>query len=162
MRRVLRGDGCFIVSTPDSDVYSPPGSSSNPFHVREFDRAEFLDLLHRHFRYVSLIRQRPMLVSGLFPEEPASVAPLIFERTDDDNFLSDTALPKAPYLIAIASALAARLAPVSLLVERGMVDAASFADQEAEMECLRILEGAAREAAETEREAARVAVEAAR
>ncbi len=64
VRRVLRPDGCFIVSTPDRDVYSPPGAPANPFHVREFDRAEFLDLLHRHFRYVSLIRQRPMLVSG--------------------------------------------------------------------------------------------------
>ena len=103
-----------------------------------------------------------MLVSGLFPEEPASIAPLIFERTGDDNFLSDTALPKAPYLIAIASELAPRLAPVSLLVERSIVDAARFAGMEAEMECLRISEAAARAAAETEREAARVAVEAAR
>ena len=162
VRRVLRPDGCFIVSTPDRDVYSPPGSPPNPFHVREFDRAEFLELLHRHFRYISLIRQRPMLVSGLFPEEPASIAPLIFERTGDDNFLSDTALPKAPYLIAIASELAPRLAPVSLLVERSIVDAARFAGMEAEMECLRISEAAARAAAETEREAARVAVEAAR
>jgi SAM-dependent methyltransferase len=162
VRRVLRPDGCFIVSTPDRDIYSPPGAPTNPFHVHEFDRTEFLELLHRHFRYVSLIRQRPMLVSGLFPEEPASISPLIFERVEDQAFSSDTALPKAPYLIAIASELVPRLAPVSLLVERSDIDNVRFADQAAELDRLRLAEAAARRAEENEREAARVAVEAAR
>jgi SAM-dependent methyltransferase len=162
VRRVLRPDGCFIVSTPDRDFYSPPGSAPNPFHVRELDRAEFLDLLHQHFRYVSLVRQRPMQISGLFPEEPASIAPLIFEQSDGNTFFSDTVLPNSPYLIAIASELAPRLAPVSLLIDSGMIDAARLADQEAELERLRVSEAAARKAAETERETARVAVEAAR
>lgn len=169
VRRVLRPDGCFIVSTPDRDVYSPLGAPPNPFHVHEFDRAEFLEFLHRHFRYVSLIRQRPMLVSGLFPEEPASISPLIFERVEDQAFSSDTALPKAPYLIAIASELVPKLAPVSLLVERSDIDNVRFADQEAELVRLRLAEAAARlaeaaarHAEENEREAARVAVEAAR
>src|SRR5580704_9918878 len=121
-RRVLRPDGCFIVSTPDRDIYTPPGAALNPFHVREFDRAEFLDLLHRHFRYVSLIRQRPMLTSAMMPEEPASVAPLIFERVEDQTFASDTALPGAPYLIAIASEMVPKLAPVSLFIERSEAD----------------------------------------
>jgi len=165
VRRVLRPEGCFIVSTPDRDVYSPPGSQPNPFHVREFDRAEFLDLLHRHFQYVSLIRQRPMLVSGLFPEEPAEIPPLIFERAGEQTFSSDTALPKAPYLIAIASALAPRLAPVSLLVERSDVDNIRYADHQAELEAelerLRLSEAAAQRAEEIEREAAHAAVESA-
>jgi len=162
VRRILRSDGCFIVSTPDRDIYNPPGTAPNPFHVREFDRAEFLDLLHRHFRYVSLIRQRPMLVSGLIPEEPASISPLIFERANDEHFSSDTALPRAPYLVAIASDLVPRLAPTSLLIERSGIDDVRSADLEAELVRLRISEAAAREAAETERETASVAVEAAR
>src|ERR1700722_13442332 len=140
VRRVLRPDGCFIVSTPDRDVYSPPGSPLNPFHVREFDQTEFLDLLHRSFRYVSLIRQRPMLASGLIPEEAASIAPLIFERDDEQLFSSETTLLKAPYLIAIASELAPRLAPFSLLIERSDIDNVRFADHEAELERLRVSE----------------------
>jgi O-antigen biosynthesis protein len=152
VRRVIRSEGCFIVSTPDRDVYSRPGEPINPFHVREFDRIEFLDLLHRHFRYVSLVRQRPMIASGLIPEEPASIAPLIFERADEVNFASDTALPQSPYLIAIASELAPRLAPISLLIERSDIDNASLAPLRAELAQLR--------ASEAEiREAARVAVE---
>jgi SAM-dependent methyltransferase len=162
VRRVLRPDGCLIISTPDRDIYSPPGAERNPFHVREFDRAEFLDLLDRHFRYVSLIRQRPMLGSGLIPEEPASISPLIFQRADEQSFSSDTALPGAPYLIAIASELVPRLAPVSLLIERSDIDNVGFADQQAELARLRISEAMAREAAEAERETARLAVEAAR
>src|SRR5205823_5997516 len=126
--------------------------------VREFDRVEFLDLLHRHFRYVSLIRQRPMLASGLFPEDSASVSPQIFEREDEHVFSVDAMLAKAPYLIAIASELAPRLAPVSLLVERGEVDSERILAQQAELVRLRVTEAAAREQAE----AARVAAEAAR
>jgi hypothetical protein len=162
VRRVLRPDGCFIVSTPDRDVYSPPGTPPNPFHVHEFNRTEYLDLLHRHFRYVSLIRQRPLLASALIPEEPASVSPLIFEQADEQMFMSETRLLNAPYLIAIASELTPKLAPFSLLIQRSDIDNIRFADQEAELARLRVSEAAAREAAETEREAARVAVEAAR
>lgn len=168
VRRVLRPDGCFIVSTPDREIYSPPGTAPNPFHVHEFDRTEFLDLLHRHFRYVSLIKQRPMLVSGLIPEEPASVSPLIFERIAEQQFSSDSLLPKAPYLIAIASELP-KLAPVSLLIEPTEVDPARLADLQAELTRLRLSEAEARQTAETERraaeaerEAAQAAVEAAR
>jgi SAM-dependent methyltransferase len=162
VRRVLRPDGCFIVSTPDREVYSPPGAPPNPFHVREFDRTEFLDILHRHFRYVSLIRQRPILASGIIPEEPASVSPLIFDRTDERSFSSDIALPKAPYLIAIASELAPRLAPISLLIEHSDIDNVRIVDQEAELGRLRISEARTRETAALEREAARDAMEAAR
>ena len=39
VRRVLRPDGSFIVSTPDRDVYSPAGSPANPFHVHELNRS---------------------------------------------------------------------------------------------------------------------------
>ena len=71
-------------------------------------------------------------------------------------------MPKAPYLIAIASEMVPRLAPVSLLVERSDIDNVRHADQEAELERLRASEAAARQAAENERDAARVAIEAAR
>jgi SAM-dependent methyltransferase len=147
VRRVLRTGGIFIVSTPDRHVYSPPGSPTNPFHVHEFDRTEFLEVLHRHFRYVSMVRQGPLLASGLIPEEPASISPLIFERTDERSFSSDVTLFGAPYLVAIASELAPRLAPVSLLVERSKVDNIGIIDFEAELARSRLAEAAAKDAA---------------
>lgn len=154
IRRVLRADGCFIVSTPDRDIYSPPGTEPNPYHVREFDRAEFLDLLHCHFTFVSLVRQRPILASVLIPEEAASVAPVVFERDGDNGFSSDTLLPRAPYLIAIASNVAPPVAPFSLLVERGDIDNIRSSDRQAEMERARQAETAARQAETEARQAA--------
>jgi SAM-dependent methyltransferase len=162
IRRVLRPDGCLIVSTSDRETFGQSQAVPNPFRVRELDRDEFLDLLHRHFQFVSLIRQRPMLVSGLIPEEATSISPLIFERAEEQAFSSETTLPRAPYLIAIASQTAPRLAPVSLLIERSELDNFRIADYEAELNRLRQSEAAAREAAEADRETARVAVETAR
>jgi O-antigen biosynthesis protein len=145
VRRVLRTDGCFIVSTPDRDVYSSRGATPNPFHVKEFDRKEFLDLLYRHFRYVTLVRQRPLLASALIPEEPASISPRIFERIDNEWFSLDTTMPNSPYLIAIASEVAPSLAPVSLLIERSDIDDGRYAELEAEISRLRESEAATRE-----------------
>lgn len=157
IRRVLRADGCFIVSTPDRDIYSPPGTEPNPYHVREFDRAEFLDLLHCHFAFVSLVRQRPILASVLIPEETASVAPVVFERDGDNGFSSDTLLPRAPYLIAIASNVAPPVAPFSLLVERGDIDNIRSSDRQADLERACQAETAARRAAERAEAVARMA-----
>ena len=161
IRRVLRADGCFIVSTPDRDIYSPPGTEPNPYHVREFDRAEFLDLLHCHFAFVSLVRQRPILASVLIPEETASVAPVVFERDGDNGFSSDTLLPRAPYLIAIASDVAPPVAPFSLLVERGDIDNIRSSDRQAELERARQAEMAALQAETAAREAEMAALQAA-
>jgi ubiquinone/menaquinone biosynthesis C-methylase UbiE len=162
VHRVLRPNGCFIVSTPDREVYSPPGSPTNPFHVHEFDRAEFLDLLHRYFRYVTLVRQRPMVISGMFPEEPASISPVIFEWADDRSFASDMTLPNAPYLIAIASELAPRLAPVSLLIERSDGSSVSAGDLQRELAISRKAEATARDAVATANKNAELSAEEAR
>ncbi len=54
--RVLAPGGTLIVSTPNRPVYSPE-SKHNPFHQREFDRAEFLDLLKPHFGVTHLYGQ---------------------------------------------------------------------------------------------------------
>ena len=48
-RRVLRPGGLLIISTPDRDVYSRPGTPADPFHVRELDRPEFEAMLRARF-----------------------------------------------------------------------------------------------------------------
>ena len=45
IHRVLRPGGCFVVSTPDRDIYSPAGAAANPFHVHELSGSEFTALL---------------------------------------------------------------------------------------------------------------------
>jgi 2-polyprenyl-3-methyl-5-hydroxy-6-metoxy-1,4-benzoquinol methylase len=58
-RRVLAPGGRFIVSTPNTLYYaeSRRGSGANPFHVHEFEYAEFRDELRRVFGQVALFAQ---------------------------------------------------------------------------------------------------------
>ena len=52
-RRVLKPSGRIIVSTPNKQVFSPGRSEPvNPWHVREYSRDEFVDILGSHFENV--------------------------------------------------------------------------------------------------------------
>ena len=61
--RVLRDDGIFICSTPNRAVTNPGKTISekpaNPFHVREYDEDQFLDILNRYFDSIVLHGQNP-------------------------------------------------------------------------------------------------------
>ena len=102
--RVLRPDGSFIVSTPDRDIYSPADTAANPYHVHELSRAEFAGLLRDTSAHVPLLQQRAMIGSALLPDEAGSPAPpLVFDRRGDTHFEACIGLPRAPYLVAVAS-----------------------------------------------------------
>ena len=122
VHRVLRPGGCCIISTPDRDVYSPAGVAANPFHVHELSGAEFLALLHSRFRHVSIVRQRAMIGSALLPDTMSAAPPLVFDRRGDTHFEACTGLPRAPYLIAIASDDLPPPLPPSVYISRGDVD----------------------------------------
>jgi SAM-dependent methyltransferase len=156
-RRVLRSDGCFIVSTPDRDVYSAPGMPPNPFHVREMSRDEFLTLLQTQFREVAILRQRPMIGSALVPERTSSVPPVVFERLGDTQFAASSTLPHAPYLVAIASDRPLPAFPASLYVARSDLDTDTLALMERTAELADLCGRAARNQAEAEARIARLA-----
>jgi SAM-dependent methyltransferase len=58
MARVCGNDGIALISTPNKAAYSDARGYSNPFHVREFYRGDFLELLGRHFARVELLLQQ--------------------------------------------------------------------------------------------------------
>lgn len=122
IHRVLRPDGCFIVSTPDRDIYSPAGTAANPFHVHELSGDEFTRLLRDAFRYVSVMRQRALIGSALLADIPSAAPPLVFDRRGDTHFEACVGIPRAPYLIAIASDRERPPLPPSLYISRGDVD----------------------------------------
>jgi SAM-dependent methyltransferase len=127
VRRVLRPGGCFIVSTPDREIYSAPGMAPNPFHVRELSRAEFVALLHQQFPEVTMLVQRTMIGSVLIPEHSVPVPPLVFDRPDTMQFQAGETLPRAPYLVAIASDRPLPAFPASLYIERSDLDTEALA-----------------------------------
>lgn len=107
VRRVLRPNGIFLVSTPDRDVYSPAGRPANPFHARELTRDQFRATLEQHFPHVEVYLQRPFAGSAVLPDSqnvPAGPV-LSFERRGNDHAESEYGLPRAVYLLAIASDL---------------------------------------------------------
>lgn len=61
--RVLKPGGNFICSTPNRSVTMPGKDLSdapwNPFHVREYNQAEFQALLEEHFESVQMYGQNP-------------------------------------------------------------------------------------------------------
>ena len=122
VHRILRTNGRFIVSTPDRDVYSPAGSAANPFHVHELSASEFATLLSATFRNVAVLRQRALIGSALLADTASSAPPLVFDRRGDMHFESCIGIPRAPYLIAVASDGELPPVPPSIYVSRGDVD----------------------------------------
>jgi SAM-dependent methyltransferase len=122
VHRVLRPNGCLIVSTPDRDIYSPAGSAANLFHVHELSSGEFTALLRTAFRNVAIMRQRASIGSALLADTGSSAPPLVFDRRGDTHFEACIGIPRAPYLIAVASDGDLPPLPSSLYISRGDVD----------------------------------------
>jgi glycosyltransferase involved in cell wall biosynthesis/ubiquinone/menaquinone biosynthesis C-methylase UbiE len=105
VRRVMRPGGLLVISTPDRDLYSGAGERANPFHERELSREEFVKLLAREFKHVAFYGQRPVIGSVLMPESETGAIrrPITFEKLDRDHLERCDELPRALYLVAIAS-----------------------------------------------------------
>lgn len=122
IRRVLRPGGLLIASSPDRDIYSAPGVKPNPFHVRELTRDEFSALLRRHFTHVTCLLQRAMIGSVLMPATQGEAAlTRVFERHENDRVHAADGLPRAPYVVALASDTSKALPP-SLFIYEADID----------------------------------------
>ena len=117
-KRVLRPGGILILSSPESDVYSPLGSSANPYHVHELSRVEFANLLKASFQNVLILLQRPVLGSALIAAEGARVSDFVtFERRGAKHYEVSSGLPRPPYNIAVASDMQLPIISNSLSIE---------------------------------------------
>ena len=91
-KRVLRPNGCLIVSTPNRSFYAAARADSgpNPFHQYEFDQAEFNDALRRVFASVELYTQdhsNGVLIRHLEGNNPVDVrVESAGGNTSDANF----------------------------------------------------------------------------
>ena len=121
IRRVLRPGGRLLISSPERDVYSPAGSTPNPFHVHELTRQEFAALLDRHFRHIRIQGQRTLVGSALVSEGQGATGHLTFERRAARFEVSD-GLPRPVYLVALASDVLEHDFPESLFVETSSIE----------------------------------------
>jgi SAM-dependent methyltransferase/GT2 family glycosyltransferase/glycosyltransferase involved in cell wall biosynthesis len=105
IRRVLRPNGLFIVSTPDRDVYSPPNSGANPHHVHELSRSAFRDLCAAHFANVALFTQTTIVGSVLAADDPAApgATRIVFERRGDTHVEACEGPMRGKFCVCIAT-----------------------------------------------------------
>lgn len=100
VKRILKPDGLFIVSTPNTVVF-PKG---NPFHLKELGKKEFYNLLRESFKNVQICYQDDFEISVIYKDgglEDKSIQTevdrsIIFQTTQDHCLL-------AMYLLAICS-----------------------------------------------------------
>ena len=102
VKRVLRPDGRFIVSTPDRSVYSARLESFNQFHLLELTEPEFETLLRMHFAQVVILRQRAILGSLIASTQNERLW-RTYERRAPEYIEASNGLARSPYLIGIAS-----------------------------------------------------------
>lgn len=98
VRRLLKPDGMFIVSTPNRDVYSEGHEEPwNPYHVQEFSLPEFEALLSPYFPYVQIYGQSHAVGSLVWGD---SVLNDVGVRLD---LVGNQPLSRAEFLIAVCS-----------------------------------------------------------
>lgn len=104
IRRVLRPDGVLIMSSPNKDLYLKD-AAENPYHLKELDKQEFLDVVSRHFANVTLLEQRAFVGSVIAREGGRLQTSAVegFGTTDCETFTRGNGVPDAPYLLAVAS-----------------------------------------------------------
>jgi 2-polyprenyl-3-methyl-5-hydroxy-6-metoxy-1,4-benzoquinol methylase len=110
-RRVLKPDGCLILSSPDNAVYSDMLSTVNEHHVKELYREDFEALIKRHFPARQLLGQKLMFNSAIW--SMSGVNRVTMDQYSKDGVSSPAAVIHPPvYLIALCAADSASLPDV--------------------------------------------------
>ncbi len=98
VRRVLAPGGQFIVSTPNKLYYTESRGShgANPFHIHEFDFAEFGGELRAVFPHVSMFLENHVEGVTFQPEQPGNTVEV---RVD----AGDTAADESHFFVAVCA-----------------------------------------------------------
>jgi len=127
-RRLLAPGGQLIISTPNRSYYAETRrlAGPNPFHVKEFDYAEFRQALSSHFSSVTLYLQNHSAAISIQPDHPHHGAELAVETSaaqpESSHFFlavcasaPQTGSPLYVYLPAAANVLKQREAHIAKL-----------------------------------------------
>lgn len=59
LARVAKRDGLVIISTPNKDVFK----QKNPFHLKEFSKNEFVEIISKYFKFCKILDQNNGIAS---------------------------------------------------------------------------------------------------
>jgi len=106
VKRLIKSDGVFIVSTPNKYIYSDQRNYHNPFHVKELYLEDFRKYLSDNFTYNYIYGLKVFPCSNIFPlfKNSSCSRDFVIENGSNNEFFFLAVEEKiAPYLIAVAS-----------------------------------------------------------
>lgn len=105
VKRLLRPDGVFFVSTPNKLLYSDIPNYRNEFHIKEFYPQEFVTFLKPAFDHVHVVGQKVYPISYIWPfdENGTSVDEYQIEFADSTFQPTHSDKKQALFLVAICS-----------------------------------------------------------
>jgi len=105
VKRLLKDDGIFIVSTPNKKAYSDDVNYKNPFHEKELYFDEFKELLKSNFNYVYFFGQKVYAGSHLWSLTKINEIgeEYVIERRNKGFAVTDYEKKEPMYFIAITS-----------------------------------------------------------
>ena len=105
VKRVLRPDGLFLISTPDKRNFSDLTGHRNSFHVKELYRDEFFSLVQKHFTNCAAYEQRLAFgsVVAAGDGQAATSRKLDFYSGDHNAVTRSDSLVRPTYHLALAS-----------------------------------------------------------
>jgi len=124
VKRLLKDDGLFIVSTPNKAVYTDKPDYHNPFHVKELDFEEFRSLLRQYFAHMRIFGQRVYAGSNMWSiheHKSRGYIEEVVKRGDTEFYFAERTSKEPVYLIALASNTS--LKPFTSITDSWLTDA---------------------------------------
>jgi glycosyltransferase involved in cell wall biosynthesis/ubiquinone/menaquinone biosynthesis C-methylase UbiE len=104
IKRLLKKDGIFIVSTPNKLIYSDIPKYQNEFHLKEFYFSEFETFLNKSFKFTCLFGQQ--IYTASYISDPIKKSNKILEfnlENTDKGFIPSNKQREDEYIVAICS-----------------------------------------------------------
>ena len=106
VKRLLTGDGIFVVSTANKWANSDEPKRENPCHVHGLYLDEFTELFEKYFKQVKILGQRIYCNSNIwsiFPSGDSALSEYVIERTPREFAFVESDKRTPLYFIALAS-----------------------------------------------------------
>ena len=106
VKRLLKDDGLFIVSTSNKQAYTDAPDHSDPFHVKDLDIDEFERLLGQYFTHMRIFGQRVYAGSNMWSthqHKSRGYVETVVRKGDMEFYLAERASKKPIFFIALAS-----------------------------------------------------------
>lgn len=104
IQRVLKKDGILVISSPNRLVYSDLPNYHNPFHVKELYQEEFVYLLNKYFRYLTLYGQKICMGSFVYSLNDNDKYYITHYTSNDQEVLrKNCSLDDPVYFVALCS-----------------------------------------------------------